>query len=103
MKDAGGNMTDKTIARHSEMVGVSRYLGKFMGQMCETSATHKRTRGSLKRTDDMIHLVNQLLQNSICKKCEPRHHQGFPDIEHCTSTSNPVAMRKRIAKITKKG
>ncbi|CAC5417653.1 unnamed protein product [Mytilus coruscus] len=102
IKDAGGNVTDTTIARHSEMVGVSKYLARLMSQVCNSAPQHHRTRGSVKREDDMIHLVDQLLKNSMCKKGGPMQHCGFNNIEHNNSTSHPVHMRKRIEKLLKK-
>ncbi|VDI38279.1 Hypothetical predicted protein [Mytilus galloprovincialis] len=102
IKDAGGNITETTIARHSEMVGVSKYLARFMSQVCNSAPHHNRTRTCIKREDDMIHLVDQLLKNSMCKKGEPRQHCGFTNISNNNSTSHPVHMRKRIEKLLKK-
>ncbi|CAC5401407.1 unnamed protein product [Mytilus coruscus] len=103
LKDAGGNISEKTMARHGEMVGVAKQLGKIMDRICISSTQYCRSRSEIKRSDDIKHLVNCLLKNDCCKRTTlARYHTGFGDISFSTSTDHPIAMRKRIEKHVKK-
>ncbi|KAK3103574.1 hypothetical protein FSP39_020297 [Pinctada imbricata] len=103
IKSAGGQLTQQTIERHSQMVGVGRLFDKEFDKNVSCRKTGHRKAGGANRETDLYHLVRALLSNNCVEEVnEARQHTGFPHFILNNDISNPLAFKKRIFKHKKK-
>ena len=102
LKDAGGNISEKTMARHGEMVGVARQLGDILDEICTFSGPRSNRSGHKSMKADINNLVDQLIKKDYCRKLNvERFHPGFENVQ-LNTLINPVQMKKRLKKHVKK-
>jgi hypothetical protein len=102
VKDAAGHLTEATVARHSQMVGLGKTLNKVYDTQFATHVATKRKTGGFDRTEDVRLAVSKLTTERFFQETLGRHHSAFPNFIHSTAVHNPTNMHRRIMKLTKK-
>lgn len=82
MKDACGHLTDTTIARHSQMVGVGKVLRRvYETQVSELSRPVVHSKTTTDRQKDVKELVRLLHDENLFTNKPGRKHVSFSDME----------------------
>jgi hypothetical protein len=102
IKSAGGQITDCTVARHSEMVGLGRSLCRVFDENIAQRRTDSRKHGRVDRARDFLDLVKLLLKHELLTNIPGRYHTAYPDYVLTTDVSTPAQMHARIVKHKKK-
>lgn len=82
MKDAGGNLTEATIARYSQMLGVGRVLKRvYETQVSGLSRPMVHQKTVTDRQKDLQDFVKLLGKDELFVKKPGRKHATFSDID----------------------
>lgn len=96
IKAAGGQLTDDTIARHSQMLGMQHELSQLFGSNVAATHTHHRRRGDAKHTDDICTIVRVLQREKLLEEIPGRCHAGFEGFLFHHNVPDYDKLRKRI-------
>ena len=101
IKSAGGQLTEETIARYSQMVGLGKEIAKTFDLHVSLRSTDKRNTGQFKRDRDFSHLVKTLVSLKRTRSVGGREYRGLPDIS-IQCTLDPIKFKKPVLKHKKK-
>lgn len=92
VKDTTGRLTEATIARHSQMVGVRKVIGSvYEKQVASMKRSTVQTTSTPSRENDIIEFVSMMSNEEIFTTTSGRQFKSFPDvIMSCLRESQPV-------------
>ena len=99
MKDAGGNITEETVARHSKVVG---HLD-FLDRMYEEADIFKSSKEyKYDHTDQLDVLIGQLSNEHIFSDIPGREHRSFPQFTYINTVTRPKKLHDTLKAYSKK-
>lgn len=101
-RDAGGQLTDATIARHSQMLGVGKALEKVYHEEIAVKAHHTRKHGKVDNTADVFRLVKLLTPLQVFKYTPGRSFKGFENMKEVKGISQPRRFKERLYRYQEK-
>ena len=103
VKDAAGNLTEKTIARHSQMVGVGKLVRSIYEKQVsglERSGVHSKI--SHKREKDILEFTKLLVDQNLFSTQPGRKHTAFPEMDlSLYSNVVPKNVNARLVRLRK--
>lgn len=92
VKDTTGQLTEATIARHSQMVGVGKVIASvYEKQVASMKRSTVQTTSTPSRENDIIEFVSMMSNEEIFTTTPGRQFKSFPDvIMSCLRESQPV-------------
>ena len=102
VKSAGGNLTTDTIARHSQMVGLSKDMAKLFDKEVAKVKEVKTSRKAVSRSRDIMSLTKRLLELKVFDCIPGRFHHGFESFVMQRQFMHRDGLIKRINKHTEK-
>ncbi|KAH3872152.1 hypothetical protein DPMN_035366 [Dreissena polymorpha] len=103
VKDAAGQLTQDTIARHSQMVGI----GKLIRQVYEKQVSGGRKSGVQSKSDihrdsDIKEFVVMMKDEKVFSTLPGRNHPSFPDITlNLYPKTQPKPFKARLVRLRK--
>lgn len=91
-------MTDDTIARHSQMVGIGKELSKKYDIEISTRGSRKRKTGAFTNAKDVNFIVDILQSENLWENIPGRKHDAFPDFNFSLNVTFPRKLKKLIIK-----
>ena len=76
VKAAGGQLTDKTIERHSQMLGLQSELGELFNTNLAGTTNYSRPRGVICNDRDICIMVKVLQKEHLLKEITGRFHRN---------------------------
>ncbi|XP_069114331.1 LOW QUALITY PROTEIN: uncharacterized protein [Argopecten irradians] len=103
VKDASGQLTDDTVARHSQMVSVGKTLGSiYSTQVAGMSDRTIHKSGSVNLQKELDSFVELLQAEDLFSTIPGRKHQSFPEIDlDLYPNTPPKAVRARMERFIK--
>lgn len=103
VKDAAGQLTEATIARHSQMVGVGKVISNvYATKVASVQRSVVQTTDSHCRESDMVEFVSLMRGENIFKTNPGRQFKSFPDFTHVLFRKIvPSAFKKRLVRLRK--
>lgn len=98
VKDAAGKLTEATIARHSQVVGVGKVIGSvYEKQVASMQRSTVQTTSTPSRENDIIEFVSMMSNEEIFTTTLCRQLKSFPDVTHVLfKRISASAFRKRL-------
>nr|XP_022318775.1 uncharacterized protein LOC111121699 [Crassostrea virginica] len=91
VKDAAGQLTEATIARHSQMVGVGKVIRNvYYHQVASLERSMIQTSSRPSRENDISLFVELMLEEQIFMTVPGRKFKSFPDTSMVLFRKNPV-------------
>ena len=99
MKDAGGNITEETVARHSKVVGHLDFLDK----MYEEADFFKSSKEYKYDHTDQINVLIELLSSEhVFSDIPGREHKSFPQFTYSNTVARPKKLHDTLQAYSKK-
>ena len=107
VKDAAGQLTEATIARHSQMVGVGKVIKNvYHHQVASVERSMIQTSTRPSRENDISVFVELMLEEQIFMTVPGRKFKSFPDtsmvlfrkIQSTTFGNRLIRLRKKLSK-----
>lgn len=106
VKDAAGQLTEATIARHSQMVGVGKVIRNVYHQVASVERSMIQTSTRPSRENDISVFVELMLEEQIFMTVPGRKFKSFPDtsmvlfrkIQSTTFGNRLIRLRKKLSK-----
>ena len=96
VKSAAGQLTEKTVARHSQMLASGDELKRsFDVLLAERKNVYTRKSGG-RKTADLAKVITILKREKLFDTEEGRHHESFADFKHTFSSTDAARLKRKI-------
>ncbi|XP_041364463.1 uncharacterized protein LOC121379870 [Gigantopelta aegis] len=97
-RKAGGQLTEKTVGRHSQMLGIGKILDRVFDEKVVSRPTPMRKHGKVDRTPDVLRMVGMLHHMELFQVKTGRFFKGFENFYIEGGIKNPKQFRQRMDK-----
>ena len=96
-RQAAGQLTENTIARHSQMLGLGKILNEvFEEQLVCKQKSYTRQHGSFDRKKDIHRMIQTLRPLRVFEVKKGRSLSGFEDFKVVRGVSHPKRFKQRL-------
>lgn len=102
LRDAGGNITDETVARHSQMVGsFGKTLDKIFLEAADVPQREFIVHEKNKFSDDLKEFVKLLYPEELFKEIPNRSFGAFHHFKFDVNSNFPLKLKNKIQQRSK--
>uniref|UniRef100_A0A8W8IKI6 Zinc finger PHD-type domain-containing protein n=1 Tax=Magallana gigas TaxID=29159 RepID=A0A8W8IKI6_MAGGI len=103
LKDAGGNLTEETVHRHSQMAGsLGRVIDKVYAESVEAPLSEFIRKGNTNFTRDLELFVKLLLPEHFFRHSPGRHFKSYQDFSFSIEAKHPEKLKKKLCQLSKR-
>ncbi|XP_061162619.1 uncharacterized protein LOC133171838 [Saccostrea echinata] len=103
LKDAGGNLTEETIHRHSQLAGgLGRVIDKAYAESVEAHLSDFIRKDHTSYTKDLELFVKLLLPEQFFRYSLGRSFKSYPDFNFSIESRHPERLKKKLCQLSKR-
>lgn len=97
-RDAGGQLTENTVNRHSQMLGIGRKITNIFEEQVAFTSTHTRKHTSVDRRKDVSHFIKSVKPQDLLQNKIGRAFVGFEEFKVSKVSRFPKKFKERLLK-----
>ena len=101
-RDAGGQLTEATINRHSQMLGIGKVLETVYQEQIVSSRAVKRHHTRHEMDTDLKQFVKTMKPLRLLEHIPGRYFKGFENLKQTKGVTHPKKFKERIMRHTAK-
>ncbi|KAK3105421.1 hypothetical protein FSP39_024916 [Pinctada imbricata] len=103
LSDAGGNITEETVARHSQLVGyLGRTIDKIYGNITGLVASSDVKTSKVDIKETVFTMINIMKKENVFASIPGRKFRSFPEFNCSMVSKNPKRLHQKLKELSKK-